>query len=135
MVSVLYHAHPCMKCSLDISSFIKEISSLPFCCFLYFFALFIEEGLLTSPWYSLELCILLGISFPFSLAFHFVLFSTICKASSDNHFAFLHFFFFGMVLVTTSWTMFLYLFVYCNGECSLLPPFYFIHFLFINMYS
>ena len=27
-VSVLYHAHPCMKCSLDSSSFLKEISSL-----------------------------------------------------------------------------------------------------------
>ena len=28
-----------------------------------------------------------------------------CKASSESHFAFLHFFFFGMVLVTTSCTM------------------------------
>ena len=34
--------------------------------FLYFFVLFILEGLLISPWYSLELCIQLGISFPFS---------------------------------------------------------------------
>ena len=32
----------------------------------------------------------------------FFLFSTICKAFSDNHFAFLHFFFLGMVLFTTS---------------------------------
>ena len=31
--------------------------------FLYFFALFIEEGLLISPCCSLELCILLGIYF------------------------------------------------------------------------
>ena len=31
--------------------------------------------------------------------------SAICKASSDNHFAFLHFFFFGMILVTASYTM------------------------------
>ena len=30
------------------------------------------------------------------------LFSAICKPSSDNHFAFLHFFFVGMVLVTAS---------------------------------
>ncbi|KAB0344935.1 hypothetical protein FD754_021861, partial [Muntiacus muntjak] len=29
----------------------------------------------------------------------------ICKASSDNHFTFLHFFFLGMVLITTSYTM------------------------------
>ena len=35
----------------------------------------------------------------------FLLFSAICKASSDNHFAFLHFFFLQVVLVTASWTM------------------------------
>ena len=40
-------------------------------------------------WYSLELCIQIGISFLFSS----LLFSSICKASSTNHFAFLHFFF------------------------------------------
>ena len=34
-----------------------------------------------------------------------LLFSTICKASSDNHFAFLHFFFLGMVLIAASCTM------------------------------
>ena len=34
-----------------------------------------------------------------------LLFSTICKTSSDNHFAFLHFFSFGMILFTTSCTM------------------------------
>ena len=31
--------------------------------------------------------------------------SAMCKAYSDNHFAFLHFFFMGMVLITASWTM------------------------------
>ena len=36
------------------------------------------------------------------LPFTSLLFSAICKASSDNHFAFLHFFFLGMVLVTAS---------------------------------
>ena len=50
----------------------------------------------------------MGMFFLFSFPFTSVLFSAICKASSDNHFAFLHFFFFGMVLVTTSCTMFLY---------------------------
>ena len=40
---------------------------------------------------------------PLPLAF--LLFSAICKASSDNHFAFLHFFFLGMVLTTASSTM------------------------------
>ena len=34
-----------------------------------------------------------------------LIFSAICKASSDNHFAFLHFFFLGMVLITASCTM------------------------------
>ena len=34
-----------------------------------------------------------------------LLFSTICKASSDNHFAFLHYFFLGMVLITASCTI------------------------------
>ena len=46
-----------MKCSLDISNFLEEISSLsPSIVFLYFFTLFIEEGLLVSLGYSLELC-------------------------------------------------------------------------------
>ena len=31
--------------------------------------------------------------------------SAICKASSDNHLAFLHFFFLGMVVIPTSYTM------------------------------
>ena len=34
-----------------------------------------------------------------------LLFSALCKAYSDNHFAFLHFFFLGMVLITASCTM------------------------------
>ena len=44
----------------------------------------------------------------FSLDFCFLLFTAICKASSDSHFAFLKFFFLGMVLIpvscTISWT-------------------------------
>ena len=40
-----------------------------------------------------------------SLSFTSLHFSTICKASSDNHFAFLHFFFLGMILITPSCTM------------------------------
>ena len=39
----------------------------------------------------------MGISFLFSFAFHFPFFTAICKASSDIHLAFLHFFFLGMV--------------------------------------
>ena len=45
-----------MKCSFDISTFLEEISSLTLSVvFLCFFALFIEEGLLVPPCYSLEL--------------------------------------------------------------------------------
>ena len=49
----------------------RDVWSFPFYCFFfffYFFALFIEEGLI-SPCYCLELCIQLGVSFLFSLAF------------------------------------------------------------------
>ena len=56
--------------------------------------------LLISACYSLELCIQMGISFLFSFAFTSLLFSALCKASSDNHFAFLHFFFLGIVMIT-----------------------------------
>ena len=45
-----------------------------------------------------------GYFFPFLLCLS-LLFSAICKSSSDNDFAFLHFFFFGMFLITTSCTM------------------------------
>ena len=95
-----------MKCSLGISDFLEEISSLSHSAgFLYFFALIAEEGFLISPRCTLELCIQTGISFLFSFPFTSLLFSAICKASSDSHFAFLHFFFLGMVLVATSCTV------------------------------
>ena len=67
----------------------------------YFFALITEEGFLNSPCYFLELCIQMGISFLFAS----LLFTAICKASSDSQFAFLHFFFLGMVLLPVSYTM------------------------------
>ena len=95
-----------MKCSLGISNFLEEISSLSHSIvFLCFFVLITEEGFLISPCYSLELRIQMGISFLLSFAFRFSSFSAICKASSDNHFAFLHFFFLGILLITTSCTM------------------------------
>ena len=74
-----------MKCSLDISNFLEEISSLSHCTvFLYFFALITEEDFLISPCYSLELCIQMGISFLFSFALCSLLFTAIHKASSDR---------------------------------------------------
>ena len=92
-----------MKYSLGISNFLEEMSCLSHSIvFLYFFALISYEGFLISPCYSLELCIQIDISFLFS-AIH-SLFSAICKASSDNHFAILHFFFLGMILIPASYT-------------------------------
>ena len=41
----------------------------------------------------------------YPLLFTSLLFSAICKASPDSHFAFLHFFFLGMVLIPVSCTM------------------------------
>ena len=58
-----------MKCSLGVSNFLEEIVSLSrSIVFLYFFALF---SFLISPCYNLELYIQMGVSFPFSFAFHF----------------------------------------------------------------
>ena len=63
----------CKKCSLDISNFLEQISSFSHSIvFLYFVALITEEGFLISPYYSLELCIQMGISFIFSFAFCFL---------------------------------------------------------------
>ena len=60
-----------MTCSLGISHFLEEISSLSHSIvFLYFFALTTEEGFI-SPCYSLELCIQMGISFLFFFAISF----------------------------------------------------------------
>ena len=94
------------ECSLDISNFLEEISSLSLSfVFLYFFAMITEEGFLMYPCYSVELYIQMAY-LPFSpFPFTSLLFSTICMASSDNHFAFLHFFFLGMVLIPVSCTM------------------------------
>ena len=89
-IQVVFHrAHLCMKYSLGIFNFLEEISSLSHSVvFLYFFSLITEEGFLISPCYSLELCIQ-WIYLSFSLLpFTFLLFSAICKVSSDNHFAF-----------------------------------------------
>ena len=81
-----------MKYSLGVPNILEEISSLSHSLvFLYFFALITEEGFLISPCYSLELCIQMDISFISPLPFASILFTAICKASSDNNFAFMHF--------------------------------------------
>ena len=105
-ISVLYWAHLCMKCSLGISNFLEEISSLSHSIvFLYFFALITEEGflsLLAILWNSAFKWVYLSFS---PLLFTSLLFTATLKASSDSHFAFLHFFFLGMILIPVSCTM------------------------------
>ena len=83
-----------MKCSLDIFNYLEEIFSLSHSIvFFYFFALITEKGFLISPRYSLELCIQwVYLSFSPLLFFFF---TAICKASSDNDFAFFVFLFLG----------------------------------------
>ena len=87
--------------------FFKEISSLSHSIiFLYFFALITEEGFHISPCYPLELCIQMDISFLFSFAFHFSSFYQVfVRHPQTTILPFLHFFFFGMVLITASCTM------------------------------
>ena len=96
-----------MTCSLGISNFLEEISNLsPSIVFLYFSLHWSLRksflSLLAIRWNSTFKWVYLSIS---PLPFTSVLFSAICKASSDSHFAFLHFFSLGMVLITASCTM------------------------------
>ena len=95
-----------MKYSFGISNFPEEISSLPFlllssislhCSYMKAF-LFILAILQNTAFKWVYL-------FFSPSSFTSLLFSAICKASSDNHFAFVHFFFLGMVLITASCTM------------------------------
>ena len=95
-----------MKRSLGISNFLEEISSL-------FHSLFSSISLqwslrkaflslLAILWNSAFKWIYLSFS-PWLLAS--LIFTAIWKASSDSHFAFLHFFFLGMVLPPVSYTV------------------------------
>ena len=84
-----------------------------------------EEGFLISPCYSLELAfswVYLSFS-PWPLAA--LLCSAICKVSSDNHFAFLHFFSMGMVLIPVSCTMSQTSVHSSSGPLSITSRFYF----------
>ena len=78
--------------------------------FLYFFVLITKEGFLISPCYSLDSAFKWICLFFSPLLFTSLLFTAIFKASSHSHFAFLNFFFLGMVLIpvcyTMSWTSF-----------------------------
>ena len=89
-----------------VSNFLEEISSLSHSIVFSislrwslrkaFLLLFVILRNYAFKWVYLSFSPLPFISLPFS---------AICKASSDNHFAFLHFFFLGMVLITASCTV------------------------------
>ena len=103
--SVLYYTHFCMNCcSLGISNFPEEISSLFYSIFLYFFALITEEGFI-SPCYSLELCIQMGIPFLFSFTFSFSSFLSYLLGTLRQPFCPFAFLFLGDGLTTASCTM------------------------------
>ena len=100
------HTYFCMKCPLGISDFLEEISSLSqSTLFLYFLHWSLRKAfisLLAILWNAAFKWVYLSFS-PLPLAS--LVFSAICKASSENHFAFLHFYFLGMVLIIASCTM------------------------------
>ena len=93
----------------SVSHFLEAISSLPIllCSSISLHRLLRKAfvSLLGILWNSAFRWVYHSFS---PLLFTFFLFSAICKASSGNHFAFLHFFFLGMVSITasctTSWT-------------------------------
>ena len=82
--------------------FLKRSLVFPFLLFSVYLFWLLRKAflpLLVILWYSAFRWIYLSF---LPLPFTCLLFSAICKPSSDNHFDFLHFFFLGMVLITAS---------------------------------
>ena len=96
-----------MNSSLVIPNFLEEIYTFPLYCFPLFLCIdhwgrFSYPSLLFFGTPSIFK--LIDHSFP-PLLFASLLFTAVCMVSSDSHFAFSHFFFLGMVLITASCTM------------------------------
>ena len=95
-----------MKCCLGISDFLEENLVFPILLFsslpLHWSLRKAFLSLLAILWNSAFQWVYLSFS---PLPFASLLFSAICKASSHNHFAFLHFFFLGMALIPVSCTV------------------------------
>ena len=95
-----------MKCSLGISIFLKRSLVFPILLFssisLHWPLRKAFLSLLAILWNSAFKWVYLSFS---PLLFTSLLFTAICKPSPNNHFAFLHFFFLGMVLIPVSCTM------------------------------
>ena len=106
IISVLYWAHFCMKCSLVSLIFLKRSLVFPILLFssisLHWSLRKAFLSLLAILWNSAFKWEYLSLS---PLLFASLLFTAIYKASSDSHFAFFHFFFLGMVLIPASSTM------------------------------
>ena len=114
-----------MTCSLGISNFLEEVSSLSHSIvFLCFFALIIGRlsylSLLFFGTLHSDGCI-----FPLLVCLSLIFFSQLfVRPPQTTHFAFLHFFFLGMVLINASCTM-LWTFVHSSlsiGTLSKLIP-------------
>ena len=107
-ISFLFFIEPIFAWNLPLVSLIfsKNLQSFPIYCFPVFLWT-VHLGRLSS----LSLLFfgtlhLGGHIFPFLLRLlHLFFFSAIRKSSSDSHFAFLHFFFLGFLLITASCTM------------------------------
>ena len=98
---------PIFAWNIPLVSLIFSKRSLVFSHSVVFLCLCLEHrkaflSLLAILWNSAFIWLYLSFS---SLPFSALLFSAVCKASSDNHFAFLYFFFLWMVLITASCTM------------------------------
>ena len=83
----------------------RDLSFSPFCCFPLFLCIDCWGRLSYLSWLFLELCFQWEYLSFSPLLFTSLLFTAICKAPSENHFAFLHFFSMGMVLIPVSCTM------------------------------
>ena len=82
----------------------RDLSSFLFCCFSLFHCIVYWGRPSSLTLVFFQTLNLVGCTFPF-LLFTSLLSSAICKASSDNHFSLLHFFFLGMVLVSATCTI------------------------------
>ena len=105
-IFVLYWAHLCRNVPVVSLIFLKRSLVFPI---LLFSSIFLHWSLrkaflslLAILWNSAFKWVYLSFS---PLLFTSLLFTAICKASSDSHFTFLHFFFIGMVLIPVSCIM------------------------------
>ena len=107
-IPFLYFIAPIFAWNVPLVSLIFLKRSLVF-SILLFSSIFLHWSLrkpflslLVIPWNSAFRWVYLSFSL---LPFASLLFIAICKTSSDNHFAFLHFFFLGIVLIPAFYTV------------------------------